>query len=218
MGFPVPLVWLGGTGGGNPDKPSVNPSRHTQTMQKPPANLRLLEVPRLKASPETPTLPPKHATHDCSILDYSTEEPGFSAHRGFLQPTPTVQRVELRSPGPDRSWIADWICARFGRDPLPGAPRLTVGQRILSFMTIALLLTLGVAAANRSVSAFQTAWRVTDTTTAPATVPGTPTPSRYDFQNAEVPGPFEKGASLWSSLRKHLRLTPRDIPSPKAGQ
>jgi hypothetical protein len=219
MGFPAPHVWLGGTGSGNPDKPSVNPSRHTQTMQKPPSNLRLLEFPRLKASSKTPALLPDPATHECSILDFSTEEPGFTAHRGFLQPTPTVQRVELRSQGPDRSWIASWICTRFRRDPSPGAPRLTVGQRILSFVTIALLLTLGAVAANRSVSAFQTAWRVTDTTTAaPAMVADTPAPNRYDFQNAEVPGPFEKGSTLWSALRKHLRLTPQDTQPPKAGQ
>jgi hypothetical protein len=189
-------------------------------MQKLPSKLRLLEVPRLEANSETPALTPDRATPTCPIIDYSTEEPGFSAHRRFLQPTPNVQRVELRSQRPDRSWIAGWICARFGRNPLPGAPRLTIGQRILSFVTIALLLTFGAVAANRSVSAFQTAWRVTDTTSTPATVPGTPapSPSRFDFQNAEVPGPFEKGSTLWSALRKHLRLTTQDTHSPKAGQ
>jgi hypothetical protein len=218
MGFPAPHVWLGGTGSGNPDKPSVNPSRHTQTMQKPPSNLRLLEAPRLKACPKTPALSPDRATDNRTPLDYSTEEPGFSAHRGFLQPTPTLQKVELRSQGPNRSWIAGWISTRFGREPLPGATRLTAGQRILSFVTLALLLTLGAVTANRSVSAFQTAWRVTDTAAAPAAVPGTTAPNRFDFQNTELPGPFEKGTSLWSALRKHLRLTPQDTHSPKAGQ
>lgn len=215
MGFPAPQhVWLGGVGSGNPEKPSVNPSRHTQTMQKPSSTLRLME-PTSRTIPAPTLSTSENAAHETNDpLALTTEEPGFSSHLGYLQPETQPHRVSLYREAPDRSWIATWITARFQRNPTPGTPRLTAGQRVLSLATLALLATLGCLAANRSVSAFQTAWRVTDTTPTGAVV----TPTRYDFQNSDLPKPFEDGSSLWSSFKKHLRLAPQDSPSSKAGK
>lgn len=187
-------------------------------MQQPSTTLRLCDRHGLKSpsSSSAPTPSPERLAGSSLILELSTEEPGFSRNRGFLDPGPSTPRVALCPQRPNRSWIAVWIAARFGRLPSPGSPRLSARQRALSFVTVGLMVALGCVAIDRSVSAFQTAWRVTDTTPAP-TAPAAVS-SRYDFQNSQIPGPFEKDTSLWSALRKHIGLAPQASPSPKPGK
>ena len=144
---------------------------------------------------------------------FPVEEPAFTGNRGFLA-TPSSTRsttlhihIPSESPMPPRIPATVLRRNEFLPEPLPQARRAL--PRALSVLVVAGLMALGYLASTRSLSAFQSAWRLTDTLHPKSS---TTVGSRYAFENAEIPGPFESGGSLWDALRKHLHLPSPTVP------
>lgn len=171
---------------------------------------------RASASPATPPpLPtlavpaPVSSTVLPAVTVYAVEEPGFTRAPADQPRLPITWggKLSLKSTGSTKISTPLEVRPRFSlpaHPPLPANNRL---QKAISTVALAALVGLGCLATGRSVSAIQAAWRDTDTLAPRA---GTATVRRYDFENAEIPGPFESGATLWKALLDHLQL-PRPV-------
>ncbi|MBL9127564.1 MAG: hypothetical protein JNL97_07955 [Verrucomicrobiales bacterium] len=164
----------------------------------------LLHGPARPGEPSTPL----------TLTAFTVEEPAFSGNQGFLPPTssPTAGILHIRVPEtpPMESRIPATALRRNDCIPVPLVAQTRSFPRFLSLLLFAGLIGFGYFTSTRSLATLQSAWRLTDTLRPKS---GNGGPTRYAFENAEIPGPYENGSSLWDALRKHLHLPSPTVPS-----
>lgn len=155
--------------------------------------------------PTSATLPPSPAgegntPESNTPIGFAVEESGFSRNLSRTRHPSTSFNSRLQLADTEPARVPHAVAFRLVRPSEPSLNSMGALQKTMTVLLVALLLGWGYLTLRRSISTVREAWHSTDTRAAQSMSQ----PKRYLFENAEIPGPYQSGSSLWQALREHL--------------